>query len=187
MKNFNLNKSILIKSDQFSKLINYVDKSTSLLFSDAASATLIEKSSRGFEVIDNNFITDSSYSDSINNYKNNHLVMKGWEVGKFLEDNIDECITGLLKRHQIPISKISYFVFHQGSRYILNLLKKKFEIDDSKIIDDLSESGNTVSSTIPIALKNQVFGKIINNQYVLTCGFGIGLSISANLLRYIDE
>ena len=182
----NLNNCILITSDQYSNIIDNNDKSTYLIFSDAASATYISKSKKGFQLIDKAFYLDSSYSTSISTH-NKVLNMNGWEVIKFIEMNIKDHIYKILSNNDLTIDDINYFIFHQGSKYILDLIKKILEIPDVKIVYDINETGNTVSSSIPIALKKHILPNIKNNDKILISGFGVGLSIFSNIICYLDE
>ena len=78
-------------------------------------------------------------------------------------------------------SDINHYVFHQANMYMLNLLRKKLEIDTEKFIIYMDKVGNTVSSTIPIALTESIDNL---NGNVLLSGFGVGLSWGTTVLKF---
>ena len=86
-------------------------------------------------------------------------------------------------QNNITIDDINYFIFHQANQIILETLGKKLKIPKDKLIIDISETGNTVSSTIPIALSNAIrSGKIKRGNRIILAGFGVGFSWGGTIL-----
>jgi 3-oxoacyl-[acyl-carrier-protein] synthase-3 len=194
---------LLITSEAYSKFIHPRDKSNRTIFGDGASATLV--STEGFaEILDFELGTDGSgaknlivkngairhpdlsgvdISDDFNNIKNdNHLFMNGSEIFSFTSDSIPYLVTKTLEKNKIELEGINLFVLHQANKFILDHLRKKIKIPEDKFYIFLKNCGNTVSSTIPIALceakkENRLSGNI------LLCGFGVGYSWGSCVIK----
>ena len=88
----------------------------------------------------------------------------------------------VLSKNNLQKEDVDLFVFHQANKYMLEHLRKKLKIEEVKFFDNLAFVGNTVSSTIPIALCDaREQGKLKGN--VLLAGFGVGLSWGATVIR----
>jgi 3-oxoacyl-[acyl-carrier-protein] synthase-3 len=194
---------LLLTGESYTKMIHPKDKGNRTIFGDAATATLI--SSDGFAEIGNfdlgtdgkgaeNLIIktgafrnptakhDLHFDDSGNPVSSDYLYMNGPEIFNFTLDRIPTLVDNVLKNNGLNKSDIDLFVFHQANKYMLNFLKDALEIEDEKFYYYLSEVGNTVSSTIPIALyyaqkENKLFGN------VLIAGFGVGYSWGGCVLK----
>src|ERR1035437_1052193 len=186
--------AMLIMVDQYSKIIDYTDKNTASLFGDAASASLIEPCTDSDGVIGAVFGTDGSNADKLIAYnsgvktdhdKNNYLYMDGREIFKFSVQVVPASVNIILKRNNLKITDIRFFIFHQANKYILTEIQKRLEISDVQTIIDIEDYGNTVSSSIPIAYKNILKkGVLKNDDLLIFCGFGVGLSWGTILYRY---
>ena len=188
--------ALLIMVDQYSKLIDYTDKNTASLFGDAASAILLDSCSDSKGVIDSVFGTDGSNADKLiaynsgvktNKDKNNYLYMDGREIFKFSVRVVPASVNEILKNNNLVVEDIRYFIFHQANKYILCEIQKRLGISDKQMIVDLKDFGNTVSSTIPIAYRNLLQkDELKNDDLILFCGFGVGLSWGTILYRFIN-
>jgi 3-oxoacyl-[acyl-carrier-protein] synthase III len=110
----------------------------------------------------------------------NVLSMNGRGIFNFAARYVPADVKKLLQKSNLKIEDIDKFIFHQGSKYIVDTLTKRIGIDNHKVIFDISDYGNTVSSSIPIILE-----KILHdagNKYVFISGFGVGLSWSSCIL-----
>jgi 3-oxoacyl-[acyl-carrier-protein] synthase-3 len=111
--------------------------------------------------------------------------MNGAEIFNFTLQTIPECVNRLLARANRTIDDIDLFVFHQANQYMLEHLRKKLRVPAEKFCLCLSHCGNTVSSTIPIALQHASReGRLRDGQLVMLVGFGVGYSWGATLLRW---
>ena len=195
--NSGLGKKILIVcADTYSKYIDKNDRTNRPIFSDAASATVVTISNNhtvgpfdfgtdgsGYEklIIKNG----ASRSVFLKNNKAPKLYMDGSSVFMFTMSTVPESMNKLLEEHKIDKDKIDLYVFHQASRIVLKNLQRVLNIPDSKMYINLSKTGNTVSSSIPIALKNADNQSIIsNNNLIALSGFGVGLSWGSCLLTW---
>lgn len=114
----------------------------------------------------------------------NHLYMNGPEIFTFTLEAVPPAVEALLQLSGRSLESIDRFVFHQANRFMLEHLRSKLGIPPEKFVVALSESGNTVSSTIPIALKEaRDRGQINDGQRIMLVGFGVGYSWGATLIR----
>lgn len=196
-------KVLLVTAETYSKFIHPKDRTNRSIFGDAAAATLISHS------IDNNigdflFGTDGSGFDKLivknggarnnfdlnckikdygtgNKYTDNHLYMNGPEVFNFTAGVIPKFTKELLIKNNIKIDDVDQFIFHQANAFMLNFMRKRLKISENKFFIDIANTGNTVSCTIPIALK-EYSKKIKSFQKIMLVGFGVGLSWCGGLI-----
>jgi 3-oxoacyl-[acyl-carrier-protein] synthase III len=203
-------KLLLVTAETYTKFIHPRDRSVRTLFGDAAAATLLTaapgpadlRSSYVFGTDGsgaNNLIvpagglrrrcateTAEVRSDSRGSARNaESLFMDGAEIFNFTLRTIPACIAELLDRSGKNLEQVDLFVFHQANRYMLDHLRGKLKIPREKFYLWLESCGNTVSSTIPIALKHALAeGRLRPGQTVMLVGFGVGYSWGATLLEW---
>ena len=108
--------------------------------------------------------------------------MNGQEIFVFTLTKVPQMIKEVLLNNGLRKEDVDLFVFHQANKYMLEHLRKKLKIEEEKFFDNLALVGNTVSSTIPIALCDaREQGRLKGN--VLLAGFGVGLSWGATVIR----
>ena len=200
------NNVLLITSEANTKYIHPKDKSNRTIFGDGAAATIIEKSDNEgiFEV---SLGTDGSgYKNLIvpngglrNRYDinakeiddgsgsirtNNNIYMNGPEIFNFTIDAVPKVVSNVLKKNKTKIEEIDYVIFHQANKYMIEYLRKKIKIPKEKFYINMLHTGNTVSATIPIALKDCFYNKIVKTgDKVLIVGFGVGYSWGATIIE----
>ena len=197
---------ILINADTYSKFINKNDRSTSLLFGDGAAVTLLSYSDID-SVIDialasegasyksfyipaggtRNPINDTSKvekADVVGNIRSNENIhMDGHSVWSFISKTVPSQINSIMKKNKLTFNQIDQIIFHQASKFTIDALIKSIEVDPSKCYINMNLIGNTVSASIPIALKNAIeVGKVKEGDLLLLSGFGVGLSWGSLLL-----
>jgi len=198
---------ILLTSETYSKFINPQDKSNRSIFGDAAAATLI--SDQGFAEIRNfslgtdgrgacNLIVktgclrnpqlknDLRFDENNNPVSSDYLFMDGSEVFNFTLETVPKLVADTLNVNNIQQDRIDLFVFHQANKYMLNFIRKKMHIPEDKFYYWMEKVGNTVSSTIPIALKEALKGgSLRSGQNALLAGFGVGYSWAGCVIKII--
>ena len=108
--------------------------------------------------------------------------MDGQEIFVFTLTQVPKMLKDVLSKNNLQKEDVDLFVFHQANKYMLEHLRKKLKIDEEKFFDNLATVGNTVSSTIPIALCDAIEqGRLKGN--VLLAGFGVGLSWGATVIK----
>jgi 3-oxoacyl-[acyl-carrier-protein] synthase-3 len=121
--------------------------------------------------------------DENNNLKSSdYLFMDGGEIFNFTADAVPALIENVLQKNTLAKKDIDLFVFHQANKYMMNYLRKLIDIDKNKFYIYLENVGNTVSSSIPIALVEAKKEEILKGN-VLLAGFGVGYSWGATVLK----
>lgn len=198
---------LLVTAETYSKYINIEDKSNRGIFGDAATATIITFNEEKSNINDFLFGTDGLGFDKLiikngasknkfdvmsekkkygsdNIYSDNDLYMDGPEIFNFTSSVIPKFTNNLLIKNNLEIEDSSLFIFHQANKFMLEFLRKKINIPKEKFIIDLEDGGNTVSSTIPIALKrwsDNYHGEFPVHNIILI-GFGVGLSWAGTIV-----
>lgn len=193
---------LLITAETYSKHIHKLDRGNRSIFGDAAAATLISGDSIGSI---GSFVlgTDGSGADNLivrngcsrngydpgaklkestanSFYTDNHLFMNGPEIFNFTIETIPGLIQAALEKNQMEDKDISYYIFHQANAYMLKYLRTIMDIPAEKFWIEMNETGNTVSSSIPIAWKNAwSSGAMHAGQTIMLSGFGVGYSYGA--------
>jgi 3-oxoacyl-[acyl-carrier-protein] synthase III len=187
---------LLLTSETYSKHIHQSDKGSRSIFGDGATATLIEKSDEEgiHEFV---FGTDGSgmnnlivkrggmrYNQTDNyNHPDNCLYMNGPEIFNFTLDVIPDLVKKTLELNELKTEEINYFIFHQANKFMLDYLRKKLKVDPAIFYNNLLTTGNTVSSTIPIAIKDCLDNNLIKSKNkIMIAGFGVGYSWGATVI-----
>jgi 3-oxoacyl-[acyl-carrier-protein] synthase-3 len=201
---------LLITAETYSKHIHPGDKSVRTLFGDAATATLIQGSRVSEPLIGpfayatdgnggknlmvptgglRNMRTNESAKATVDAHGNlrsqDNLYMNGAEIFTFTLLSVPASVKEILAVSGKTMDDIDLFVFHQANKFMLEHLRKKIKIPEDKFFMSFKNYGNTVSSTIPIALKDaQSEGKLKAGDLVMLVGFGVGYSWGATLIRW---
>lgn len=199
---------LLITSETYSKFIHPKDKSNRTIFGDAASATLITDGDGFASILDfelgtdgrgaQNLIvkkgaarfpaddTDEDIVDEFGNVRNDkNLFMNGTEIFNFTSASVPGLVKNTLEKNTLSPDDITMYIFHQANKYMLNHLRKKLEIPEEKFYYFLTNCGNTVSSTIAIALKEAIASQAFSkDNKVLLAGFGVGYSWGGCVINF---
>ena len=206
---------LLITAETYSKHIHPGDKSVRTLFGDAATATLIQCKETtgkkhtligpfvygtdgaggenlivrtgGFRCPRNNEPATVAEDKNGNLCSEDNLYMNGSEIFTFTLRAVPATVRELLVTSGKSMIDIDLFVFHQANRFMLEHLRDKLKIPAEKFYMSFMNYGNTVSSTIPIALKDaQLEGKVKQGDLVMLVGFGVGYSWGATLVQWTN-
>lgn len=203
---------LLLTAETYSKFMHPGDKSVRTIFGDAAAATLVEGVAGRQEAAIGPFVygTDGAgaqnlivpsggmrlhpsaataeeiHDESGNIRTRDNLFMDGAEIFNFTIRAIPACVNQLLERSGQTADAIDLFIFHQANQYMLEHLRKRLKIPPSRFYLAMKHCGNTVSSTIPIALRHALCdGTLQPGHLVMLVGFGVGYSWAATLVRWI--
>jgi 3-oxoacyl-[acyl-carrier-protein] synthase-3 len=199
---------LLVNADTYSKYINPKDRSTRVLFGDGAAVSIIEASGNGTGVKDVMLATHGEGYDKFmipaggmrmpktnetaietadetgNIRSDDDIKMHGFAVWSFINSKVPQQIKEILDRNNLEIKDIDLFIFHQASLMTLESLVKKMQLPAEKVFININKIGNTVSASIPIAVKDAIgAGKMHKDQKIVLCGFGVGLSYGTILLN----
>jgi 3-oxoacyl-[acyl-carrier-protein] synthase III len=200
---------LLVNADTYSKYINKKDRSTRILFGDGAAVTIVEESNEREGIIDielgsfgsgyNKFWipagglrlpkSDSTSVEIENDRGNirtqNDIEMDGFGVWSFINSVAPKQVDRLLKKNNFEITDVDQFIFHQASQMTLESIMRLLKLDKEKVFINIRNKGNTVSATIPIALKDAIDQDKINiGSTLILSGFGVGLSYGAIIMKY---
>jgi len=190
-------KGLILCADTYSKYIGKNDRTCRPVFSDGAAATLVERSDAScigpFEFgtdgsgYDRLIVRNSGARDACRgfNYQHVSLEMHGSDIFLFTMRVIPLCINKILDRERLAIDDIDLFVFHQAGKLVIDNLIRNLSLDKEKVFINYDTIGNTVSASIPIALKDAMLrGCLKEGDVVMLIGFGVGLSWGAALIRW---
>lgn len=181
MKEHNLKNGVLFTSDPYSEVVDSEDRNTSLIFGDAATATLISD----FPILSLgqfSFGTLGSEADKIQ-MKNERLFMNGRAVVRFAKKYIPRDIRETLEKNRLSLDQVDSLILHQGSKFMVDMISNDLGIPKEKVPFDIGDYGNTVSSSIPIILEKEMVD--VEKKNFLLSGFGVGLSWASCVLKRI--
>ena len=176
-----MKKGVLLTADPYSKVIDPDDKNTTLLFGDGAAATLITDT----PVFVSGATTFGTIGKEHKNLEINdqgRLYMNGRAVFNFAAKYIPRDIRMMAEKNRVALEEIDRFLFHQGSKIIVETIAGKLGLALDKVPFKIQGMGNTIASTIPILLQEELKGTA---NLIAISGFGVGLSWASSLLRRV--
>ena len=196
---------LLLTAETYNKHIHPSDKSNRSIFGDGAAACLI--STDGFAQIGNFALgTDGSGAENLivqtgafrqksktnkvstdedgHQKYDDYLYMNGTAIFNFTLDAVPAMMTEILAKNQISKEEVAYYIFHQANQFMLNTIRKVCALPSEKFYINLTETGNTVSSTVLIGLRQCLDNCTIKKgMNVMVTGFGVGLSWGGTILK----
>ncbi len=193
-------KGLILCADTYSKYIAKTDRTCRPIFSDGAAAILVEGSTT-HSVGPFEFGTDGSGFDRLivrnggareqnthSDFREHRLEMHGSDIFLFTMRVVPEYTAKLLGRAGLTLRDIDLFIFHQASKLVIENLTRSLLLDPEKVYENYEFIGNTVSATIPIALKDaEEQGRLKDGDTVMLFGFGVGLSWAGTLIRWSNQ
>ena len=174
MQEAGLRNGVLVTADPYSKVVNPEDRVTSLLFGDAASATWVAEGA-DWEIGKPLLATDGSGGENLA-VRDGTLEMNGRQVFNFAALRVPPQIKQLLQQEDLDV-----YCIHQGSAAIVDAVSRRFRDVKDRFVLDMDDTGNTVSSTIPLLLIEPMKNPEIRR--ILISGFGVGLSWASSILQ----
>lgn len=175
---------LLVGSEQMSKILDYTDRSTCVLFGDGAGAVLIKASDNMYHQI--NYTrgdSDVLICKGIG-YQEAYVKMNGNAVFRFAVDVLKQSIDEILNKSDMTMNDIDYIVCHQANERIISHVRKKFPGYEEKFYINIADYGNTSAASIPIALDElERSGCLNKGMKLILAGFGAGLSWSSALME----
>lgn len=197
---------LLLTAETYNKYLHPSDKSNRSIFGDGAAACLI--STEGLaEIGEFSLGTDGSGADKLilrtgaarqpkptggsvmddegHVAYDDYLYMDGGGIFNFTLDAVPQMLTDILSKNGMDKDGVDYYVFHQANKFMLNTIRKVCLLPKDKFYVNLEETGNTVSSTVLIGLRQCLDAGIIKSGVkVMVAGFGVGLSWGGTVLRW---
>lgn len=201
-------RGLVLTGDNYTKFIHPRDRSVRTLFGDAGTATLIGATDApgldpfvlgtdgkgacnliipaGATRRPHDDATAREETDASGNVRSaENLFMNGQQIFQFTLQRVPELFAETLQRASLTLADIDWFVLHQANAFMLDHLQQKLRLPPDKVVRFLRDTGNTVSSTIPLALEDAARrGALQAGQRVMLAGFGVGYSWGATLVRW---
>ena len=188
---------LVIGSETFSRILDWSDRSTCVLFGDGAGALILEAGQGQGSIADHGVLAASLRSDGTHKDKLyvdggpsttgtvGHLRMEGREVFKHAVGMITDVIEATFSQAGITAEDLDWFVPHQANKRIIDASAKKLGIADTKVVITVDKHGNTSAASVPLALAVAVKdGRIKKGDLVLLEAMGGGFTWGAVLLRW---
>jgi len=203
-------KIALINADTYSKYIDDDDRPTKVLFGDGAAISIIVETKGSKGLIDSSFQSDGSRYDTfflpsggtrliddgthyrkarsagrIGSGRRDKVKMDGMAVWSAVNSVVPQQVSKLIQDNGYKTSDIDLFIFHQASQMALESLMGLLKLGEEQMFSNLSDKGNTVSASIPIAIKDaENLGRLKRGDLIVVAGFGVGMSYAVALMEY---
>jgi 3-oxoacyl-[acyl-carrier-protein] synthase-3 len=188
-------RALVIGAETFSRILDWSDRSTCVLFGDGAGAIVLERQEkskagdRGVKGI--HLRSDGRYRELLfvdggpsTTQTVGHLKMVGNQVFKHAVSKISESVRAACEQANLPISAIDWFVPHQANQRILNAVAEKLGLEAHKVVSTVAEHGNTSAASVPLALAAAIDdGRVKKDDLVLIEAIGGGLAWGSALIR----
>lgn len=197
---------LLLTAETYNKYLHPSDKSNRSIFGDGAAACLISTEGMA-EIGDFSLGTDGSGAEKLivrtgaaryskptgksevddegHTRYDDYLYMDGGGIFNFTLDAVPAMMKDILAKNSLTNDGVDYYVFHQANKFMLNTIRKVCVLPKDKFYVNLEETGNTVSSTVMIALKQCLDAETIHKgMSVMVAGFGVGLSWGGTILKF---
>lgn len=191
-------KVLVFGAETLSKIVDWTDRATCVLFGDGAGGALVEPSE------DSGVIDEDMHSKGEDGLKltggerkvrnmvsnpeeenKNYLEMDGRAIFNFATKTVPKSVSILLERNNLTVDDIKYIVPHQANSRIIEVVAKKLKTTMDKFFIDVDEFGNTSAASIPIALGHMDSkGLIQKGDYIIITGFGGGLTWGSTLIKW---
>ena len=198
---------LVVAAETYSKLCHPDDRGPTTLFGDGGAATIVSGGERriGRAMLGTDggrgdcFIVPAGgarqprsaetarlASDASGNFRTaEHVMMNGGGVLDFIKKDVPPLVRELLAREGLTLADIDLVLFHQASKMSIDYLHRALKIPEAKQFTNLANIGNTVSASIPIALRDaEVAGRLTSGMRVLLVGFGVGLSWGGQVITW---
>jgi 3-oxoacyl-[acyl-carrier-protein] synthase III len=188
---------LLVGAESMSRLLDWTDRTTCVLFGDGAGAVVLQAKEGKGGISDRGVLNTKIYSDGrLHDYlyvdggpsstqTTGHLRMQGKEVFRHAVTNISAAIVASVKEAGIDITDIDWFVPHQANQRILDGTARKLGIPSERVVSTVAMHGNTSAASVPLALATAVAdGRIKQGQLVLLEAMGGGFTWGASLIRW---
>ena len=176
--------ALVIGSEIFSRILDWNDRSTCVLFGDGAGAIVLSKKKRISGIISTELYSDGRFYDLLyvdggvaSNQKAGQIKMKGREVFRHAVEKLSECIKLSLKKNNLKKDNIDWIIPHQANKRIMDMTAKKLDISKNKVLITVDRYANTSSASIPLTLDYALSKKIVKRgQIIVFEAIGGGLT-----------
>lgn len=177
---------LLVGADAFTEIVDGGDRATAVLFGDGAGAVVLDRGDGESGFVDHVLGADGRMAPlgraGHPGQRDHKLYQNGREVFKFASRIFPELVGKLLARNGVEPDEVQYVIPHQANARIIRAAARKMEVPEDRIVLNVDRFGNTSAASIPLAYPD-IFESFEPGRYVVTVGFGFGLTWAANLYR----
>lgn len=187
IKNKTAKRIAVIGAETMTRIVDWKDRSTCVLFGDGAGAFILEGTQEDVGIIDSSIESDATNKEIlyVPTDKDSKLFMNGREVYKQAIDKMYSSVVELCEKSNISLGEIDWFLPHQANQRILLSLADKMKVSPTKIISTVDKHANTSAASIPLAFDEYLnAGKIKKGQLIALTAFGAGLAWGSCIIRY---
>ena len=183
---------LVIGAETLSKIVDWKDRRTCVLFGDGAGAVIVSASEESRGILATKIYSDGSWHDSLYsdggpsfNQKVGKIRMNGQDIFKQAVNKLSEATSKALDQCNLSIKDIDWFIPHQANQRIISSTAKKLGINEEKTISTVKFHANTSAASIPLALSSAIKnGKIKDNHLIAMCAIGGGLTWGSCILKF---
>ena len=183
---------LVIGSEVFSRILDWNDRSTCVLFGDGAGAIVLTGRKKNSGIISTELYSDGRFYDLLyvdggvaSNQKAGHIKMKGKEVFRHAVEKLTNCIEINLKKNNLKKNDIDWIIPHQANKRIMDMTANKLGISKDKVLVTVDKYANTSSASIPLTLDHALSKKIVKRGDIIVFeAIGGGLTWGCSILKY---
>jgi 3-oxoacyl-[acyl-carrier-protein] synthase-3 len=184
--------ALVIGSEIFSRILDWSDRSTCVLFGDGAGAIVLSKKKKNSGIISTELYSDGRFYDLLyvnggvaSNQKAGQIKMKGREVFRHAVKKLSDCVKFNLKKNNLKKDNIDWIIPHQANKRIMDMTAKKLGIPKNKVLITVDQYANTSSASIPLTLDYALSKQIIKRGEIIVFeAIGGGLTWGCSILKY---
>lgn len=183
---------LVIGAETYSRIMDWNDRSTCVLFGDGAAALLLEAAEGEHGILASKIYTDGQFTHQLNTtggvsatQTTGHLTMAGKEIFRHAAAKMPDAVVRAMESLNLPLEKIDWLVPHQANQRILAAVAQKLGLEDARVISTVSKHANTSAASIPLALYAGVKdGRIKPGQIIACPALGAGLTWGCTVIRW---
>lgn len=176
---------LVVGVEKLSKITDWTDRNTCILFGDGAGAAVLGEVSEGNGILSFELGADGSGGKNLYQDEKGYLVQNGREVFKFAVRQMPESVINVVEKAGIDKDEVDFLIPHQANIRIMGAARQRLGISEEKMAQSIKNYGNTSAASIGIALSEEVKnGKIKDNDLIVLVGFGGGLTWGAIVMRW---
>ena len=192
IKNKQARNALVIGSEVFSRILDWNDRSTCVLFGDGAGAIVLTGRKKNSGIISTELYSDGRFYDLLyvdggvaSNQKAGHIKMKGKEVFRHAVEKLTNCIEINLKKNNLKKNDIDWIIPHQANKRIMDMTANKLGISKDKVLVTVDKYANTSSASIPLTIDHALSKKIVKRGDIIVFeAIGGGLTWGCSILKY---
>lgn len=180
---------LIIGAEKLSKIVDWTDRTTCILFGDGAGAAVVSASEEN-EIIDVHTAADGNYANLLitPGGEEKFIKMSGNEVFKIAIQTLTKDVVDILEKNQISSDKINLFIPHQANLRIIEAVKQRLNFTNEQCVVTVGKYGNTSSASIPMAMNDAYEeGRLKKGDLLLLDAFGGGFTWGSALLKFGGE